>query len=451
MPPTRPDMTPKMSADPHIQTHLRASCTAGPEAALRNRVADHLKRQVLDRWYPACVDRVLGGFHQDFNRDWSRKPSTTRSLVFQSRMTWLAAEAAGTFPGERDAYLLIARHGLDGLRIHLADPEGGGFYFATDRPGTPRAAADVKHTYGMSFAIYAASAASQAGASSAATEVAVQAFSWLNDNAWDDTNGGCYEALQRSGKPIIAHQVAPGEAPPQDSIGTPIGYKSMNTHIHLLEAFTALYRVWPDQTLRARITELQALITGKMWAEPGSLHTIFTPDWKPVTGGDSFGHNAETGFLLVESMRSLGFADDQDTWRRSRALLDHALTYGWDQEHGGFFDTGDGKGGVCDDTKTWWVQAEGLNALCLMHNRLGHETDRYLKIMLELWQFIENHQADPEHGGWYGYLSRDGHSILDNGAKASEWKTAYHNARALMNVIKLLGPGVVREVKRPKE
>jgi mannose/cellobiose epimerase-like protein (N-acyl-D-glucosamine 2-epimerase family) len=441
----------KMSSETHIQSCNQAGCTASPEASLRNRVCDHLKRQVLDRWYPACIDETIGGFHQNFGRDWSRKPSTTRSLVFQSRMTWVAAEAAGTFPGERERYLAIARHGLCGMRQHLADPEAGGFFFATDPPGVPRTGSEVKHAYGMAFAIYAASAVSQAGASDDAKDVAVDAFRWLNDHAWDNTNGGCHEALQRSGEPVLIDDAAPGEARPTDSICTPIGYKSMNTHIHLLEAFTALFRVWPDLMLRARIVELQALITDQMWVDPGSLHTVFTPDWKPVTGGDSFGHNVETGYLLVESMHVLGFADDEAMWCRSRALVDHALARGWDKEHGGFYDTGDGIGGVADDTKTWWVQAEGLNALCLMHNRFRHETDRYLKIMLDLWSFIEGHQVDPEHGGWYGYLTRDGGRVLDGGVKANEWKTAYHNARALMNVIKLLGPRAAREVQRPKE
>ncbi len=439
-----------MSTETHIPGRHRVGCTASPEASLRNRVCDHVKRQVLDRWYPACVDQMLGGFHQDFGRDWSRKPSTTRSLVFQSRMTWVAAEASGTFPGERDQYLAFAKHGLDGLCRYLADPEEGGFFFATDPPGTPRAAAEVKHAYGMAFVIYAASAASDAGASDDAKEMAVDAFRWLNDNAWDNTNGGCHEALQRSGKPIVVGDTACGEAPPQDSIGTPLGYKSMNTHIHLLEAFTSLYRVWPDSVVRARIEELQSLITGKLWAEPGSLHTLFTPDWTPVPGGDSFGHNVETGYLLVESMQALGFPDDENTWHRARTLIDRALTDGWDKEYGGFFDTGDRAGGIADDTKTWWVQAEGLNALCLMHSRFGKETEQYLKVMLHLWSFIENHQIDPEHGGWYGYLTPDGSRVLDRGVKASEWKTAYHNARALMNVIRLLGPGAVREVERPK-
>jgi mannose/cellobiose epimerase-like protein (N-acyl-D-glucosamine 2-epimerase family) len=435
-----------MSTETHIQTRDQIGGTMSPEAELRHRVRDHLKHQILGRWYPACIDQSLGGFHQEFGRDWSRRPGTTRSLVFQSRMTWVAAEAAGAFPDERDRYLAIAQHGLDGLRHHLADPKAGGFFFATDPPGTPRVAAEAKHAYGIAFAIYAAAAVSAARNSEPALDLAADTFRWLNANAWDNTHGGCHEALQRSGKPVTIGHTAPGKALPDDSIGTPIGYKSMNTHIHLLEVFTALFRVWPDPAVRGRIEELQSIITEKMWAQPGCLHTVFTADWKPVPGCDSFGHDVEAGYLLVESTQALGRPDDQNTWLRARALIDHTLAYGWDTTHGGFFDAGDATGKVRDDTKTWWVQAEGLNALCLMHHRFGKETDRYLQALRRQWSFIENHQLDPVHGGWYGYLSPDGGQVLDDGRKADEWKTAYHNGRALMNVAKLLEPDHRSEV-----
>ncbi len=429
-----------MMMDTHLTTRDQQSCTANPEAALRNRVCDHLKRLVLDCWFPACIDRQVGGFHQNFSRDWTRKPSTTRSLVFQSRMAWVAAEASHLFPSKRDHYLAIAQHGLDGIQQYLADGEQGGYYFATDPPGVPREAVDVKHAYAMAFVIYAAATASFAGASDRAKSMAIDAFTWLYNNAWDQKHGGCHEALQRSGKPVCVDASA-DQASGNDSIGTPLAHKTMNTHIHLLEACTALYRVWPDPLVKQVIENLQQLIYEKMWVEPGTVHTVFTNDWVPVKDGESFGHNVETAYLLVESMHALGKPDDADTWDKARMLVDHALKVGWDKAHGGFFDSGDGKGAVSDDTKTWWVQAEGLNALCLMHKHFYAQTDRYFEKLQQQWAFITQHQTDSVHGGWYGYLRWDGEQVLDGGEKANEWKTAYHNARALMNIIRLLEPG----------
>ena len=122
-----------------------------------------------------------------------------------------------------------------------------------------------------------------------------------------------------------------------------------------------------------------------------------------------------------------------------RQLVDHALEWGWDNEFGGFYDKGEAFGGEAfDKTKVWWTQAEGLNALLVMHRRFGDKTDRYWKAFVKQWEFIERFMIDPVHGGWYMETTREG-KLRGDGRKASQWKANYHTSRALMNVATMLG------------
>ena len=169
-----------------------------------------------------------------------------------------------------------------------------------------------------------------------------------------------------------------------------------------------------------------------------------TADWRAIPAHDSFGHDVETAFLLVEAAAALAMPDDEKTWRVAPALVDHALDWGWDDEFGGFYDKGESFAGAAfDRKKVWWTEAEGLNALLLMHRKYGDRNDRYWKAFLKQWDFIEKHLLDAVHGGWYSETTREG-KLLGDGAKANQWKANYHTSRALMNVARMLGAGGAR-------
>ena len=146
---------------------------------------------------------------------------------------------------------------------------------------------------------------------------------------------------------------------------------------------------------------------------------------------DSFGHDVETAFLMVEAAEALGKPDDERTWQVARSLVDHALDLGWDKKHGGFYDKGSAFAPAYGLEKIWWTQAEGLNVLLLMHERYGRETDRYWQAFLKQWAFIQKCQTDARHGEWFNTVSEDGHAKPGQ-HKGSIWKAAYHNGRALM-------------------
>jgi cellobiose epimerase len=388
-----------------------------------------LQADVLAKWFPASIDTEHGGFHQNFREDWSRDPRNDKSIVCQARLTWTASAASLHYPADAVRYKAHALHGLDFLLGSLWDREQGGFYWALDERGSP-ARSGEKHAYGMAFGIYAACECYRATHDPRALDLAKRAYLWLDAHAHDARNGGYYEALSRAGTPVLS----PADpSTPADFIGTHYGYKSMNTHIHLLEALTALHGVWPDAGVRRRLDETFRLVRDRIAVAPGCLNLFFTPDWRPVPDHDSFGHDVETAYLLVEAAAALGTPDDRKSWSIARSLVDHALEYGWDRENGGFYDSGSAFGPPSVTDKIWWTQAEGLNALALMHAHFGHKTSRYWDALRLQWKFIREHQIDSRYGGWLASVDRDGQSSAGR-AKGDQWTESYHQARALMTV-----------------
>ena len=206
----------------------------------------------------------------------------------------------------------------------------------------------------------------------------------------------------------------------------------MNTHIHLLEALTQLYEVWKDDLLRQRIDEMLAIVRDKVCVEPGAMNLYFTNEWRPYPDHDSYGHDVETAFLMLEAEDVLGKGHDARTERMARMLVDHALHYGWDGKLGGFYGEGTTTGEPEKKSKEWWVEFEGLNALLLMHERYGKETDKYFKAFQLQWSFIRRYQIDSEFHGVYPLVEAGGKPISTE--KGSPWKAAYHDGRALLNV-----------------
>ncbi|MFZ5828453.1 MAG: AGE family epimerase/isomerase [Planctomycetota bacterium] len=427
-----------------------------PSAQSYRRLADqmeqHLREGVIDVWYPRAIDSEHGGFYSHFLEDWSRGPENQKTIVYQARMTWVAAQVAMRYADRAAEFKPYTRHGLAMLRDVLWDEEHGGFFWALDEQGsttTPFGA--QKHLYGMSFGIYGASAAYQATGDRDALELAQRAFQWLDRHGHDARHGGYHEYFDREGhvlrgpfgedgawkdavETIEGNAVPAAAKPARLPMGPAYGYKSMNAHIHLLEALTALFEVWPDPLVRERLGEVLGVVRDRIAVEPGCLNLYFTPAWRPVPDVESFGHDVETAFLLLEASHALKRQHDDRTCLVARRLVDHPLRAGWDEQHGGFFDTGLPFGRPIKTEKVWWTQAEGLNALLMMHELHGGESTRYYDAFLRQWQFIWEHQIDHENGGWRNTVSAEGHA--EPGApKATVWKAAYHNSRALMHCI----------------
>jgi mannobiose 2-epimerase len=428
---------------------LAALLFAGPSAfaqspqaqevrELRDKIHASLVDDMTKHWFPRSVDPD-GGFHQTYDRDWTPLPDSDRSLVYQSRMTWTAAAFARYSHAHRDEYAGYARRGVEYLDRTMRDGPTGGFHWIVGRDGKASTGLGTeKHVYGTAFALYAASSVFEVTHDETALKVARDAFDWLEKHAHDAKRGGYFEALTRDGQPILTWDPSAPLGKRTDRLGVYYGFKTMNSHIHLLEALAEFYKVEKTPLVKQRLEETLAIVRDKIAVEPGALNLYLTLDWQAAPAHDSFGHDIETAYLLLEAAEVLGIADDPRTVVMARSLVDHALDWGWDDQNGGFYDKGDVFAGKAyDTTKVWWTQAEGLNALLLMHVKHGKTTDRYWKAFRKQWSFIEAHMIDPVHGGWYWETTRDGTPSGET-RKATPWKANYHTGRALMNVATML-------------
>jgi cellobiose epimerase len=391
-----------------------------------------LHRDILSQWFPRSIDKEHGGFHSHFGADWQPLPSDGKFSVFQGRMTWVSAQVVMREPALKEQFLPYVHQGVVFLRGTMWDKQYGGFFWGLDDDGhfTPQFT-DGKDLYGIGFCIYGAAAAYQATRDPEALELAKQGFLWADRHAHDAANGGYFEWLSRDGTPVVPNAPDGQIVQPPIPIG-PENYKSMNTHIHLLESFTELYQVWPDPTLRARVEELLAIVRDKISVEPGAMNLFFTNAWQAIPGHDSYGHDVETAYLMLEADEVLHGKASEKTERIAKMLVDHALAYGWDVEHGGFYQYGAAFGPPEDTHKEWWVQCEGLNALLLMHERYGRQNPVYFQRFLEQWAFLRDHTIDAQHGGDWNLTTADGTPVVLD--KGSIWKAAYHDSRAFWNV-----------------
>lgn len=402
--------------------------------------------EFLRAWYPRAVDREHGGFLSQFDADWQPTGAQDKMIVSQSRHLWTNARAAQFF-GDT-TYLAAARHGFQFLRDALWDREHGGFFWLVTRDGQPKPEPDgrlIKQAYGNAFGIYALAAHYDATRDPEALRLAQQAFRWLEEHAHDPVHGGYFNYLDRDGTPLRAgfRRDAP---------------KDQNSSIHLLEAFTELYQVWPDPLLRSRLQEMLLLIRDRIRTDPGYLTLFHQADWTPVSYRDSteaarqadqffhdhvsFGHDVETAYLLLEAAHVLGMHDDPRTVQAAKQMVDHALRFGWDASEGGFFDAGFYYPGqprltVVQHTKNWWAQAEGLNTLLLMAEMFPDDPMRYGDKFRTLWSYVDTHLVDHERGGWYeGGLDKE--PQRRDGRKGHIWKATYHESRSYINVLRRL-------------
>lgn len=430
------------------------NCKPAEAPVSRQSIGDvmekHLRTEILEVWYPMNVDTVYGGFLSSFTYDFKPAEAQDKMIVTQARHTWTNAKAAVLYP-EESHYLTSAAHGFRFLRDVMWDKQYGGFYTLVDRQGNVKDGTS-KNAYGNAFGIYALAAYYEASKDTAGLNLAKKAFMWLEDHSHDPVAKGYFQHLERNGTPVTR---------PDDAQSTSdIGYKDQNSSIHLLEAFTELYQVWPDSLLGVRLKEMLVLIRDTITTQRGNLTLFLQPDWTPVSFADSsddivakhhqldhvsFGHDVETAYLLLEASHVAGIESDTTTMRKAKRMVDHALKTGWDEKVGGFYDEGyyfknKSTITITHDTKNWWAQAEGLNTLLLMSIIYPNDEMDYYSKFIQLWNYTNENLIDHQYGDWYaGGLDKQ--PELKTAMKGHIWKAAYHQTRSLINCIRHLKEG----------
>ncbi|HEY1870142.1 MAG TPA: AGE family epimerase/isomerase, partial [Chitinophagaceae bacterium] len=299
---------------------------------------------------------------------------------------------------------------------------------------------------GNAFAIYGLSACYECSHDTAALNLAKTAFIWMEKNSHDPVYKGYYQHLNRDGSHVIRTADVKSTSD--------LGYKDQNSSIHILEALTELYKVWPDNLVRQRLQEMLELIRDKIVTSKGYLQLYFTYDWKPISYRDSadsiikknhyidhvsFGHDVETAYLMQEASELLYSKADTRTLAVGKKMVDHALKNGWDNNAGGFYDEGyyfKNKPGITItyNTKNWWAQAEALNTLLMFSEMYPNDEMQYQQKFFKEWRYAQTYLIDHEHGDWYEE-GLDNSPEYKTKLKAQIWKATYHVFRAFMNCI----------------
>ncbi len=413
----------------------------GQVSACLDECKKHFTTELLPFWLDRCKDDVNGGFNTQFDKDGNDTGLDEKSSLAQLRTVYSMSTThrAGFGDGKCAEY---AKHGVDFLIDKVWDKEFGGYYWTTDRAGKP--VIDKKIMYGLSFGMYAMAEYTMATGDPRGQEYAEKMFDLIKKYAADVMYGGFFEMFERNWD-LCGPGAQGGDR------------KTLDVHMHLMEAFTTLYECTGKSIHRRTLLEdVDLLLKRIMHPKYATGIPQFTVDWKVapqikfdiVWGWDRFaeggakpnaedntsaGHNVEFAWLLAHATDVLG--SHWDEWKSViKKAMDHGRDNGIDPEYGGVYVEGPHAGGVYDMEKEFWQQAEvmiGMLEGCL---RFGPED--YWDSYVNVHRFVMDKMVNHEVGEWWPLTTREGEPIWTH--MSHSWKVNYHTIRCMVECIKRL-------------
>ena len=398
---------------------------------LHSRARAELTQDILPFWVRYAFDPVHEGLSGVVTNDLRRFDDVPRHVVLCARILWTFAAASRM--EARPEWLETGRRAFGLLTGPFWDGRHGGVYWSLEADG--RVHSDRKQIYAQAFAIYGLAEWHAATGDPVALARARTLFELVERHAAEPRFGGYLEARSGAWEELDDLRLS------EKDLNAP---KSMNTLLHLLEAFTTLLRVWPDAGLRSRLQALLEVMLDHVVAAKPYTHCqlFFDLEWNSLSPVISYGHDIEASWLLWDAAEALGEA--RLLTRTKAVALDMAagvLGHGRDAD-GSIFYEGDQTRVVKTD-KHWWPQAEAVVGFLNAH-ALGGDAG-YREAALRTWQFIENHVIDRVHGEWFAELDRAGRPLPDypqhdGSCKVGPWKCPYHNARSCLEVMRRVAP-----------
>lgn len=388
----------------------------------RQSLETEVNNNILAFWLK-LQNKQHGGFYCYADFDGKVDPQHPKAVLLHSRILW--AFSAGYRVLGRPEYADAARQAFELLAGPALDKELGGVYWMLDHQGQVLDA--QKHIYNQGFAIYAFSEYFRATGDEQARKLAIDLFRLIEQHAYDAELGGYFEAYDRQWQSIPNALIC-------DTAEGVLTEKSMNTHLHILEAYANLLRIWPDALLQRRVRELIELFRDKIILANGHFGLFFTRDWQCVSRDISYGHDIEGTWLIDDAVRLLSdkaFVREITSLTSKMALV--TLQEGLDSDGAIFNELRDNH--LLDTDRVWWVQAEGM--VGFFNAYLKTLNPRLHQAALDCWSVINQQLVDKQHGEWYWKTYRDGRPYLDR-AKVEPWKCPYHNGRACLELFERL-------------
>ncbi len=378
---------------------------------------------ILPFWCGPALDREKGGWMAWLSNDLKPDRTQPKGLIVNTRILWVFSAAHLAQPGA--IYREMARRAYDYVLNHFWDKQHGGAFWRLNDDG--KVMDDSKKIYGQAFCIYALSEFHRAFGDASSLAPAQEVFELIERHAYDPKFGGYIEVCRRDWS----------EAGPDARLSDKDmnEKKSMNNHLHVLEAFTNLHRVWRDPRVAERLRELiELFLTRILDPKTSHLHHFFDEQWNVRSDTYTFGHDIEATWLLCEAAEEL---DDTNLLKRVRLvavqMAEATLNQGLGAEGGLSYEGKDGK--IIDPGRESWPQAEAaigfLNAFEISHD------EKFFHAARRVWNFIEQNIVDRVHGEWFWRINPDGKPDQKL-PKVSEWKGPYHGSRACLEIMRRL-------------
>jgi mannose/cellobiose epimerase-like protein (N-acyl-D-glucosamine 2-epimerase family) len=397
-------------------------------AGAQRRLERILLHSIIPFWY-RVVDRESGGYNLNHGVDGNPLGKGPRMVASQAKMLWYFSMLFREGWAGREA-LEAAEHGFSFLCEKMLDRKHGGFFWEVDAAG--RVTRDFKHLYGQAFALFGISEYALASGSREARNLAQELFELLERVAHDENHGGYLELFTRDWKPVDASSPRAKENP----VG-PAGSKTMNTHLHTMQALSTYLELSKDERAARRLAEIVlVMVDAVVERGSGALVDLHDLAWRPIPVREelrvSYGRNLEALWLVADACRQLRVPPHILT-KHFKAVYYYCSKYGFDEKKGGVYDSGP-LGKPADKLeKVYLVQAESLVAMLYMYNL--YREDRYLRDFERQLDWIEKYQVDWERGEWFEVVLPNGETA---GGKAHIRKSAFHNGRAVVKCIKLI-------------
>ena len=381
-------------------------------AQLKQEIVQDLTENILPFWASQSPD-PSGGFYGTLNFDGTPGAGAPKGGILNARLVWTFSSAYRLLKDEK--YLRLADRAQRYFLDHFIDSEYGGSFYTVTADGAPL---DMrKITYQNAFAIYGLSEHYRATGNKESLDVAIEIYRKLIEHTYDPVNGGFIESFTREWKMIDE------EFP-----------KTMNANLHVLEALTNLYRVWNDDGLKEHLREEIDVMSNKVLNQTTWHEQLFlTMDWQNRQDIDSYGHDVEFSWLLVEAAEALGDEEIlKDAQRIAVNLVAVQLEQGLNEKGAMRYEKADG---ILSDNFEWWPQTETVVG-CLNAWQISGDK-KFLDAAVRTWEWIKTYMIDREYGEWYSNVNPDG-TPQKNRAKANQWRCPYHNGRMGFEVMRRL-------------
>lgn len=382
--------------------------------------SSELTNGILPFWMKHVVDKEKGGFYGEISDSLVTNRDAPKGSLLTSRILWAFSASYLRFKAQE--YLKLAELAYNYLITTFWDKRDSGLFWLVDSDGKP--IETRKQIYGQAFGIYALSEFYKATGEGEVLNRAVELFHLIQGKSYDQQNSGYFEAYTRDWKLETDLRLTPTDMNEK---------KSMNTHLHVLEAYTNLLKIWKDESLACALETLIAVFLNRIIdKKTNHLRMFFDDKWTVKSGNVSFGHDIEASWLLTETAEVLN--KERLKCDISKLAVDMAQAVhdqGMDPDGGILFEA-DKNMEIVDSKKEWWVQCEGVVGF-LSAYQLSHEA-HFVNAALKTWEFIEKCIIDREHGEWVRYVTRD-RIVKRNEALVNNWKCPYHNSRVCLEII----------------